>query len=156
MTDGRRCALAIVALLATLACGQTRVRSGPLVDGYRGAQCIAPHGPRQGYTGTRRWERTVPIPGRPAANILAWHGLEEQLNVFYGPASPSSAAVQLYVHVVDMRVDDRAGWLYVRARASAGPHVRDTFIYGFDLHRPHQSERVLVDDAILPGECAAP
>jgi len=156
MTNSKACLRAIVALLTVGACSQTRVRISPLIDGYNGSECITPHGQRQGYTGTRRWERMVPISDRAAANILAWHGPEEQLNVFWGPASPSSASTQVYVHVIDMRVDDSAGWLYVRARASAGPNVRDTFIYGFDLRRPHHSERVLVDDAVLLGECPAP
>jgi len=99
--------LATLAVVLASACGQPRLRASPIIDGYRQADCVVPTGPRKGYTGTQRWERTVSIPGRASVNILAWHGPEEQLNVFHGPASPASAASQLYVHVLDLRVDER-------------------------------------------------
>jgi hypothetical protein len=58
-----------------------------------------------------------------------------------------------YVYPSDVRVDAGTSRLYVKATGQAGGIRAETWLYEYDLTRRRRGSRLLVDPAVLPGEC---
>jgi hypothetical protein len=74
----------------------------------------------------------------------------------HGGAAPANTAANAgdYIYPADVRFDDTAGLLYVKAgghRAAFGE--AQTWLFEYDLRRRKQRDRTLVDPDVLPREC---
>jgi hypothetical protein len=58
-----------------------------------------------------------------------------------------------YIYPSDVRIDNNAGVLYVKASGSAAGVWRETWLYEYDLQRRRQASKLLVDPSVLPAEC---
>jgi hypothetical protein len=76
--------------------------------------------------------------------------------VRYQPDGPQVVAADAgdYVYPTDVRINEAKTVLVVKAMGLAGGIRHETWLYEYDLDRRRRLSKVLVDPAVLPGECA--
>jgi hypothetical protein len=79
-----------------------------------------------------------------------------RIDVKYTPDGQEQTAANAgdYIYPADVRFDQAAGLLYVKAKgapaAFGGPQ---TWLFEYDLRQRRQTGRVMVDPSVLPQEC---
>jgi hypothetical protein len=141
-----------------LAACQTLATSGQLIDRYHAARCVEP-GIAKGVTPpTRGWDTTVKIAGGSEATITGADMVGGSITIRFASDGQQVVAVRPrdYIYPNDVRIDDSAGLLYVKAGGLAGGIFKQTWLYAYDLRGRQQVSRRRVEPAVLPAECAAP
>ena len=140
--------------LCVVSC-QRALRSGTLIDHYRGAGCVQPNIAKGVTPPTRGWDATITVPGGLTIRIMAANMVSGNVGIRYLPDGPELTAVRPgdYIYPSDVRVDEARGVLYVKARGLAAGIWQETWLYEYDLQRRRELARALVDPSVLPPEC---
>lgn len=137
------------------ACTRT-IRSGAIIDGYNGAECIpVQFGP--GITPpTRAWDYSIATRRGVTVHISGAEMPGGRIDLGYLPDGPDIVAADAgdYIYPADVRLDQSREKLYSKASgvpaAFGGPQ---TWLFEFDLNSRKQIGRARVDPKVLTKEC---
>jgi hypothetical protein len=146
-----RCALISI---GAVSCAPA-VRSGPIIEQYRAAQCVEPSIVAAISPPTRGWNADVTTAGGAEVNVRGAEMVGGLIVVRYQPDGPEVVAADAgdYVYPSDVRINKARTILVVKATGLAGGIRHETWLYAFDLEGQRQLSRIPVDPTVLPAEC---
>jgi hypothetical protein len=146
-----------VVLGFTLLRGCDRViRSGPIIDDYKVAQCIPVHHGLGPADADRTWNDSLATPSGGLVQVTGAQLPGGRINVRYLSDGADVVAAEAgdYIYSADVRFDQGSVRLFIKAygvpAAFGGP---EAWLFEFDLPSRKQIGRARVDPAVLPNEC---
>jgi hypothetical protein len=136
-------------------CART-IRTGAIIERYSRAECVPVRFGPGIQPPTRAWDYTVELSDGVMAHVSGDAIPGGRIDVRFTSDGTQHTAANAgdYIYPADVRFDDRAGLLYVKAsghRAAFGE--AQTWLFEYDLRQRRQRERALVDPDVLPREC---
>jgi hypothetical protein len=145
-----------VLLFCPVACSR-KATSGPIIDRYRLATCVAPlTAPKRITPLTREWDAVISLRDGASVTVFGYQAVGGSIELRYSPSGVHEVAASSgdYVYPTDVRVsaDDRV--LYVKTSGLGAGIWQETWLFEYDLADRKQLGRVQVDPSVLPPECA--